>query len=113
MTWTTWLTRADVRDVDAARGSRFSHADHALEAAVDGAGIVLGRLTLAARDLRAGRLVAPFDLVLPSNASFYFCCLPETAEAPKVVAFRNFVRAEIKAERSQIEIWRGKPGPAK
>lgn len=107
-TWAVWLTQAGARGIDAGRGTRFSHADHALEAAVDGAGIVLGRLALAARDIRAGRLVAPFDLVLPSNASFYFCCLPEMAEAPKIVAFRDFVRAEIAAERAQIDIWRGK-----
>lgn len=108
VTWATWLMQAGAHGIDAGRGTRFSHADHALEAAVDGGGIVLGRLTLAARDIRAGRLVAPFDLVMPSNASFHFCCLPEMAEAPKVVAFRGFVRAEIDAERAQIDIWRGK-----
>lgn len=102
VTWATWLKHAGVHTVDASRGTRFSHADHALEAAVDGGGIVLGRLTLAARDVRAGRLMAPFDLVMPSNASFHFCCLPEMADVPKVKALRDFVRDEINREQASI-----------
>lgn len=106
VTWSTWLKHAGVHGIDSSRGARFNHADHALEAAVDQAGIVLGRLTLAARDIRAGRLVAPFELVLPSNASFYFCCLPETRSLPKIEAFRAFVRAEIEDERAELaELW--------
>lgn len=103
VTWASWLKHAGAHGIDAARGARFNHADHALEAAVDQAGIVLGRLTLAARDIRAGRLVAPFDLVLPSNASFFFCCLPEARSLPKIEAFRAFVRAEIASEAVEID----------
>lgn len=103
VTWATWLKHAGAHGIDASRGARFSHADHAIEAAVDQAGIVLGRLTLAARDIRAGRLVAPFDLVLPSNASFYFCCLPEMTAEPKIEAFRAFVRSEIDDEKVELD----------
>lgn len=108
VTWASWLKQADAHGIDASRGARFNHADHALEAAVDQAGIVLGRLTLAARDIRAGRLVAPFDLVLPANASFFFCCLPEASTVPKIEAFRAFVREEIEGERAELDrMWTG------
>ena len=43
-TWNRWLDACGIGDVDASRGPRFSHADHGLDAAVDGAGVVLGRL---------------------------------------------------------------------
>lgn len=102
VTWSTWLKSAGFNTVDASRGARFNHADHALDAAIDGAGIVLGRLTLAARDIAAGRLVAPFDLMLPSRAGFYFCCLPSMLETPKVQAFRSFMRAEMEAETAAL-----------
>ncbi|MEM0900652.1 MAG: transcriptional regulator GcvA [Pseudomonadota bacterium] len=103
VTWATWLSAEGLDNVDASRGARFNYADHALEAAVDGAGIVMGRLTLASRDIAAGRLVAPFQRSLPSQAGFYFCCLPQRLEVPKIVAFRDFIRAEMDAERPVLE----------
>ncbi|MEQ8401272.1 MAG: transcriptional regulator GcvA [Roseitalea porphyridii] len=109
VTWATWLKQAGADGIDPSRGARFNHADHALEAAVDQAGIALGRLTLAARDIRAGRLVAPFDLVMPANASFYFCCLPQVSTLPKIEAFRGFVREEIEGERAELDrMWEGR-----
>lgn len=104
--WGDWLKRMRVYNVDSTRGPRFSHADHALEAAIDGAGVVLGRLFLAQRDIASGRLVAPFDLMMKAQASFYFCCLPETLDTPKVKAFHDFVFAEIEADRTALEAFR-------
>ena len=104
--WGDWLKKMRVYSVDGARGPRFSHADHALEAAIDGAGVVLGRLFLAGRDIASGRLVAPFDLMLRAQASFYFCCLPEALETPKVKAFRDFIFGEIEADRAATQAFR-------
>ncbi len=101
--WKTWLQKAGAKQIDPNRGARFNHADHALEAAIDGAGVVLGRLTLAARDVRAGRLVRPFDLTLPTQAGFFFCCPPQLLETEKVQAFRKFMFEEIKADRELIK----------
>ncbi|MEM1378196.1 MAG: transcriptional regulator GcvA [Pseudomonadota bacterium] len=104
VTWATWLKHAGMQGVDSTKGARFNHADHALEAAVDGAGVVLGRMTLAARDIKAGRLVAPFDLVLPARSGFYFCCLPEMRDMHKVKVFHDFIYEEIKAERAAVNM---------
>jgi LysR family glycine cleavage system transcriptional activator len=106
VSWADWLRRARVANVDPTRGPRFSHADHALEAALDGAGIVLGRLTLSMRDIASGRLVAPFDLMVPAQAGFYFCCLPERLDEPKIRSFRDFIFSEIAAERGILENFR-------
>lgn len=102
--WARWLSQAGISGVDASKGARFNHADHALEAAVDGAGIVLGRVTLAARDIKAGRLVAPINLAMPARSAFYFCCLPDMRNSPKVIAFHDFMYEEIRAERSAIAL---------
>lgn len=40
--WNTWLKAAGANDVDPKRGPHFSHPDHSLQAAIDGAGVVLG-----------------------------------------------------------------------
>jgi LysR family glycine cleavage system transcriptional activator len=89
--WPMWLLAAGAKDVDASRGPHFSHPDHAMQAAMDGAGVVLGWRTLAAADLAAGRLVIPFDLILPMELAFFFVCPLVAAERPKIVAFRDWL----------------------
>lgn len=92
--WQEWLRRAGVTGVDASRGMRFSHADHSIDAAVEGAGVALGRSSLAGRELQSGRLVAPFDVHLTTSAAFWFVCSPADLEKPKVVAFRSWLMGQ-------------------
>ena len=92
--WRMWLKAAGVEGVDASRGSHFSSADHAILAAIDGAGVTLGRLSLAAADLAAGRLVMPFELSLALAPSYYVVYPEATADRPKVTAFRDWLMEE-------------------
>jgi hypothetical protein len=74
--WADWLDEAGATNVDpAASGLHFNVADHALDAAIGGGGVVLGRTCLAEPDIRAGRLVTPFDLKLKADFSFYVISL--------------------------------------
>lgn len=94
-TWADWLREAGVEGVDLSRGLRFNSADHALEAAIEGAGVLLAHYTLAHDDLRTGRLLAPFPLKLKTRRSFHFVC-PEGSESrPKIAAFREWLHAEM------------------
>ncbi len=95
--WVDWLEAAGVSGVNAERGPRFSHADHGLDAAIDGAGVVLGRDVLAERDIRRGTLVAPFELKIPTGASFWFVCPPSALEREKVRLFRDWLFGEIES----------------
>lgn len=97
--WAAWLQAAGVSGVDVSRGLRFSHTHILLQAAIDGRGVALGQLPLAADDLAAGRLVAPFDLSLPIGYAYYLVYLPEAAERPKIKAFREWVNAETTERR--------------
>ena len=92
--WRMWLKAAGVEGVDATRGSHFSSADLAIQAAIDGAGVALGRLSLAAADLAAGRLVMPFELSLALAPSYYVVYPEATTSRPKVTAFRDWLMEE-------------------
>lgn len=95
--WNMWLLAAGVaKEAGAARGIHFTQTDLALQAAIDGQGVVLGDSTLAADDLASGRLVRPFDLSLKGPAQFaYFLIRPDSAaEPPLVTAFRDWILAE-------------------
>jgi LysR family glycine cleavage system transcriptional activator len=91
--WPAWFSAAGVAR-NGSTGLRFSQADHALDAAQAGTGVVMGRLTLAAKDLQAGRLVAPYALGLRTNANFRFVCQHGALERPQVRAFRDWILAE-------------------
>ena len=101
--WKDWLSAARYDESLADRGSHFSHADHGIEAAVDGAGIILARLGLAWRDLAAGRLVAPFKLSVPVMGGFYFVCPEKNLQSEKVLAFLGWIRDEAAEQQAAME----------
>lgn len=75
-------------------GPRFSQADHAVDAAASGGGVVLGRYALAQKELADGRLVAPFALAITTEAHYRFVCPLGAETRPQVKAFLDWVQAE-------------------
>ena len=94
-TWAKWLEAAGASGVDASRGTHFSLPDHGLQAAIDGAGVVLGWRSLAAPDVAAGRVVAPFDLNLSLENSFYLCYPEAHALRTNIVVLRDWLMKEV------------------
>jgi LysR family glycine cleavage system transcriptional activator len=94
--WAIWLHNAGIDNVDPHRGPTFLSSDHAIQAAVRGEGIVLGRSALVADDLAAGRLVRPFELSLPAGFAYYVVYPPRALHRPNVKAFRDWLMAEIR-----------------
>ncbi|MEX2519050.1 MAG: transcriptional regulator GcvA, partial [Paracoccaceae bacterium] len=92
--WGDWLKAAGV-EMDWRRGLKFSNADQTIEAAAAGGGVALGRLSLAATDLRSGRLVAPFALAIDTGAHFNFVCPVGMESRPEYVALLAWLRDEL------------------
>lgn len=92
--WAAWNKAAGL-DLDTLHGPRFSQADHAIDAAIAGAGVVLGRVSLATRALESGRLVAPFALGLISESQFRFICPLGNEKRPHIAAFEAWVLEQI------------------
>jgi LysR family glycine cleavage system transcriptional activator len=95
-TWEDWFKAAGVK-TDVSRGLRFSSADHALDAAGEGAGVLLTHDLLAYDDLRTGRLAIPVQLPLRSGRGYCFVCPTNRQEHPHVQAFRAWIKQEIAA----------------
>jgi len=64
---------------------------------MDGLGVALGRSRLVEADIAAGRLVMPFDVVLPSNAGFYIVAPEEVADTPKIKLFTEWLVRSVAA----------------
>ncbi|MEQ8348183.1 MAG: transcriptional regulator GcvA [Sneathiellaceae bacterium] len=89
--WRQWLTAAGYPDLEGRRNITFDLQLTALEAAMDGMGVAIGRSRTVERDLQAGRLVRPFALTSPAAAGFYVVVPEEEAATPKIVRFRDWV----------------------
>lgn len=95
--WATWLKSAGIDDVNPDSGLKFDSAAYAVEAAVQGEGVLLGRSALVSTDIAAGRLVRPFDMALKSRWR-YFVVYPRGAlRHRKVKAFRDWLFEEMAA----------------
>ena len=92
--WAMWLAAAGVTGCDATRGPRFTMASMAVQVAVAGQGVALAGRALVADDIAAGRLVSPFELNFPTRFCYYVVCSPAAVDQPRIVAFREWLRAE-------------------
>ncbi len=109
-TWERWFATAGLAPANASRGVNFGlHAEQAIDAAVAGAGVVLGRRTLAALDIDQGRLASPFGPELKSGVRYQFVCAADKLRLPRITAFRDWVLNEI-AICDAIEAERANPG---
>ncbi|HWW06815.1 transcriptional regulator GcvA [Collimonas sp.] len=92
--WPRWLELVDASAVDARKGAGFTDSGLALQAAIDGHGVLLGRLFLAADDLAAGRLVTPYKQRLKNDYAYWLVCPKASAQNPRIMAFRSWLLTE-------------------
>lgn len=94
--WEMWLRASGAAHIDSSRGPRFNQASLVLEAAIHGKGIALAKATLAASDLAARKLVAPFGASQPINFAYYLVAPKAKLNLPKVSHFCDWLREEAK-----------------
>lgn len=92
--WDVWLKAAGVAGVETGRGSHFSHAVLAIEAAADGLGVAATIPLLAASELASGRLVMPFELLVPLKSAYYAVSNDTAGQRPAVAAFHDWLMTE-------------------
>ncbi len=96
--WKSWFEHAGIANPPPPSGLRFSQADLMLQAAAQGQGVALARYSLVHDDLVTSRLVPVMkDAMLRARYDYYLVSLPEKAQRPAVVAFREWLTAEARA----------------
>lgn len=98
--WAAWADLADVADLDLGRGLRMDTLHMALEAAAQGLGVAIGRLPLANADIAAGRLVPVLGPPRPCQTGYWLVTNRDSLARPEVVAFRDWIRSELKPARA-------------
>lgn len=69
--WRTWLDAQGKLDLLPPQGTVFNDYNLAIEAAVAGLGVIVGRSALITEELRSGRLTAVDPFTIPSPRAYY------------------------------------------
>lgn len=89
--WARWFKAAGLDWPEPKTGPSFDDSPLLLRAALQGDGIALGRHWLAVDELRAGRLVTPFDLAVRDDFSYWLAWSSRGAAHPHAEAFRDWL----------------------
>ncbi len=98
--WNDWLQSVGVTDIDATRGPHFSDAALAVDAAIEGMGVTLAIKSLLASDIKAKRLVVPFDIAATTGYAYYLVTPEAAGNNPALASFRQWLLDEAKEERA-------------
>lgn len=77
--WRYWLEAAGLRDLPAYVGPKFASSVLALQAVLEGQGVMIAQRALVAEDLSAGRLSQPFGPVLDRGRFTYYLVYPDSS----------------------------------
>lgn len=97
--WSRWFRAIGLDWPEPSTGPKFDDAPLLLRAALNGDGVALGRHWLAIDELRAGRLVAPFDLAVRDDFSYWLVWPTGRATNPEATRFREWLAAQAAAEQ--------------
>ncbi len=97
LTWSEYFRRVGAGEVRPIHELWLDRSTMAIEAAVDGLGVVLESEILAADELRDGRLVAPFGdhVHTVETTSYYLVRSPASRSNPQIAAFEKWLKAAI------------------
>jgi LysR family transcriptional regulator, glycine cleavage system transcriptional activator len=102
--WAEWFEAAGVPSVDLSRGPVMNRAAMLIDAAVNGQGVALACTTLAAADIRGGRLVRPVAFSMPLRNSYWIASPRSSAMQPKIKLFRDWLIAEAHEDLRRLNV---------
>ncbi|TCR63706.1 LysR substrate-binding domain-containing protein [Bosea sp. BK604] len=99
--WARWLASAGApKTIDPHGGPAFSLYALALDAALAGAGVLMGRMSLIGPHLEAGRLAAPFEYRLTMPDRLTLLAPPDGPSHPRVAAVMEWLGSSANSQPS-------------
>ena len=98
--WSTWFDAAGTPNLIPRQQHYMGNARVAIDAALNGHGVMLGDTLTASSLLADGSLVVPIDLAVPANDAFYVACRNEIRSTPIVNVFIDWLFAALEEDKA-------------
>lgn len=92
--WALWLKAAGTRLSSLSQGHHFETLDLAMTVAAQGSGVAIGDRALIGEDLKAGRLVMPFELRVPTGMGYFLVYPPQTVPSAGLLALMDWLTSQ-------------------
>jgi LysR family transcriptional regulator, glycine cleavage system transcriptional activator len=92
--WTRWFQAAGMDDVVCKGRLEVSYESYAIVSAIQGQGLTLVNKMMIEDDLKAGRLIQPFDISYQVNTGYYLLIDPLQSGDLRIKAFRDWVLSQ-------------------
>jgi LysR family transcriptional regulator, glycine cleavage system transcriptional activator len=89
--WPRWLAAANFPDLKPLRDQVFEHFYFAIQAALEGLGVLMGPVALITDELRAGRLLAPIREPATRTRGYFLYTPEASSDAPAIASFRQWL----------------------
>jgi LysR family transcriptional regulator, glycine cleavage system transcriptional activator len=102
--WARWFRAVGLDWPEPTMGPMFDDGTLLLRTALQGDGVALGRQWLAIDDVRAGRLVTPFDLAVRDDFSYWLVWPTGRVANPEATRFREWLAQKAAAEEQPCPV---------
>jgi LysR family glycine cleavage system transcriptional activator len=103
--WPRWLAAANLADLKPARDQVFEHFYFAIQAALEGLGVLIGPVALISDELRVGRLLAPITEPAMRTRGYFFYAPEGSSDAPVIAALRKWLIGAGSAAESEFSTY--------
>lgn len=96
--WVFWANNFDIDSLNSVTSIGFDRSDLAVIAAVNHAGVAMGREALINKRIKSGELIKPFpDKNVQCPQRYYVATLPNK-KTPKIETFIDWLKSEVLAQ---------------
>jgi len=92
--WRNWLAAVPESGVNGNSGLKFENAALVYQAAIDEMGVMVALYAFVEDDLRAGRLISPLSIRVPTKRAYFLAYHPGRPKPARLEAFENWVLGE-------------------
>lgn len=92
--WRAWLKLVGLTHLNFARETVSRDSNLALQAAIEGQGVVMGTFPFVNGEIESGRLICPFETELHPARGYYLLSRPGARSVPAVKAVCEWIEAE-------------------